>query len=268
MILIAAVAIIVIIVLLVVGLLVASPGGAGEQKSLLAELGLVNKWSGEATSPFYKWGWKKASGDRVWGERIVKKAFRESGIWLSPDDLNFFQRKCDENTNGKPVDDKSIKERVELIIKRTDTISGSISQQIRTLVERFQSTSEEDALKFINELKIDLENSNAVGKLTAVEMKRFIRHAGLQMFSPLAKGLKIEGKNEADSFTLRGFESWCYWLSKLKSELKQLLEKNKTLRSHIVGRALQQIILDKHIRSLEDDYKSSLSYRSNLEQQI
>ncbi|MDP8243797.1 MAG: hypothetical protein P9L94_06930 [Candidatus Hinthialibacter antarcticus] len=267
MLIIAAVTIIVIILLVLLIVMFSSSGG-GEQKSLLAELGLTNKWSGEKTSPFYKWGWKKTSSDRVWGERIVKKAFREAGIWLSPDDLNFFQRKCEENTSGKSMNDKSIMERVELVVKRTDTISGSISQQIRLLVDRLFSATEEEAVKFLKEMKIEPENTPALGKLTSIEFKRFIRHAGLQMFSPLAKGLKIEGKTEQESFVLRGFESWCYWLSKLKSELKQQLEKNKGLRSHIVGRALQQIILDKLLRSLEDDYKSSLSYRSNIEQQL
>ncbi len=267
MIIIIAIAVIVVVLVLLL-IVLASPGGRVEQKNLLAELGLVNKWSGEKTSPFYKWGWKKASGDRVWGERIVKKAFRESGVWLAPEDLSFFKRKCEENTSGKMVSDKEIMERVEMVVKRTDTISDSIAHQIRELINRLHSASEEDAAKFLAELKIDAENSPVLAKLTAVEFKRFIRHAGLQMFSPLAKGLKIEAKTEEESFTLRGFESWCYWFTKLKREIKSQLDKNKTLKNHIVGRTLQQIILDKHIKSLEDDYNSSLSYRSNLEQQV
>lgn len=258
----------VVVLLTSIFLIVVISKNGGDQHSLLSELGLVQKWTGESTSPFYKWGWKKASGDRVWGERIVKKAFRDAGIWLSPDDIAFFKRRCEENASGKNVDDKAVIERINIIVHREETISNQIANQVKQIVGGLSSLNENDAAAQLKELGVDNDGASALAKLTQTQFKRFVRHAGLQMFSTLSKGLKIEGKSDADSFLLRGFDSWCYWLGQLKAEIKLQLEKNRALRGTPVGKTLELWVLRKMISGKEDDIKNSLSYRSNIEQQI
>ncbi|MBI1388313.1 MAG: hypothetical protein GC154_07690 [bacterium] len=241
--------------------------GKSEKRSLMADMGLAKNWKGEVTAPFYKWGWKKTSGDRVWGERIVKKAFRNAGIWISPDDLSFFERKCAENSQGKSVKNEEIKERIDLILQRSEVFNNHVSKTVNDLITKMMRASEEEAQAALQEMGVTHKSGSAVAKLTSSVFRSMIRQAGVEIFNPHSKGFKIEGAGD-QFYLLNGFDSWCFWLGRIKAELQSELEKKPNIRNHIVGRAVRKNVLDGFIKIYQDDIENSLAFRSNLEQQI
>ena len=242
-------------------------GGAINRNEILADLGLAKTWKGENTTPFYKWGWKKTSTERVWGERIVKKAFQKAGVWLSKADLNFFEKQCKQFAEKKKVDQNAILHEVDHIIERTEKLTSHIAQQIDQLLETLSNLSIEDAKQKLKEAKVKFEPGEEKRKYASTEFRRIINAAGLAMFQKNSPGLEIE-LQEGEKSHLKGFESWEYWLKQFRTELAKLVAPQKARKYESFHSTIQNRIVNGLLKAFLEDVNHAKSYRKTLEQQI
>src|SRR3972149_4850806 len=115
-------------------LLIQVLGAHKKQSQILIDLGLERNFSGEEKAVFYKWGWRKIPAERIWGERIVTEAFRKANVWISLDDLKYFEKICHLHEKGKWIDVENVKSRVKSIVSRMDALRLTVASRVRDLL--------------------------------------------------------------------------------------------------------------------------------------
>lgn len=246
---------------------ISAKGQSQNLRSLYAELGMVRKWSGEATTAFYKWGWKKTSTDRVWGERIVKKAFQKAGIWLSPEDLLFFQRQCENFAAKKSVNHQTIFDFIERINARTEILSSQIGAQLHEIIKGVTAASTDAALGILYKSGIKADATQAKPKLAILQMRRTIHAAGMAILGPGSVGLPLPISNE-ETIHLKGFDNWEYWLDKFKSELETIINTAANQVPENIRKAIKGKVLSGLVKVYKTDHANAQAYRATIEQQI
>ncbi len=239
-----------------------------KRNQLLMDLGLIRKWTGEELNPFYKWGWRKASGERVWGERIVREAFNKAKIWLNPEDLLFFKQKCDENESGNKVDPEKVRERVAKIVKRMDAMNTSINKLVSNTIHKIISIGNPEAEKILREQGITAEKDMVRHRFGTWEIRRVMTEAGKQVLVSGSKGFLMESNSGEYSFHLKGFEGWQQWLVMYKKALDTQLSRNVLPNHQPILRSLRASVREGLLKDYEDDIHESQSFRHAIEQEI
>ncbi len=233
---------------------------------LLADLGLLHDKANADTAPFYKWGWQKAMDERVWGERIVRKAFEKSQVWLSPDDLLYFKSICDQYAGGKTVKEEEIHNRIGKILARKGTLTNCATKHIQKIVKGLLSISDAEALKILRGLGLKSEESNARRKLGIVQLRKMLNTVGEQILSLNAKGFDIKDDNDETLFTLHGFDGWSHWLRACKEEMNRISKmRSATPVEHNLLLYLEKNASANVLKEFEQDLKSSKEFMTAME---
>ncbi len=177
---------------LLIPIVIWASSGQGGEKRLLHNLGLARTWSKDKSTAFYNWGWRKQSGERVWGERIVKESFRKANVWLSPEDLDYFQEICEARAQGQQVNHDKIVSRVETIIKREESLENSITKIINKILSQVSTITELEASKILQESGIKLSGKDRIiQRYGSNELRRIIADAAYQILSSESKGFEF-----------------------------------------------------------------------------
>ncbi|RJP27235.1 MAG: hypothetical protein C4527_13765 [Candidatus Omnitrophota bacterium] len=239
-----------------------------QQNQLLEDLGLSRSRTKSNATPYYKWGWRKAFDERVWGERIVRLAFEKAKIWLSPDDLLFFKNTCDLYATGKPVKDEEILAHIDKIVTRKGNLSNCATKQVKSIITGLLAISDKDAMQILKGLGVRNSDGNARRKLGMVQFRRMLNTVGSQILAHNAKGYEIK-ENEETLFTLQGFDGWKHWVAACKEEVKKLpLLHAKSTDDKTLLLFLQKNITSGVIKEMEDDLRQSQQFLSLLEEEI
>ncbi|MBD3267018.1 hypothetical protein GF373_10150 [bacterium] len=228
------------------------------------ELGLAEKWSGEETTPFYKWGWKKTSGERIWGERIVKQAFQKADIWLAPEDLEYFETVCNDYANGKSLSQDKIRTKISSVVKRSQVITQWVADVIREVLNHVGKTSPEEAEVSLKESGIRVDSAKALARYGTVQLRRKLAHIGAQILGINTKGLKLEDPTSQQTFMIQGFEGWQQWVKVYKQEAVRQLTNTSFSGNEPLFKALRNSITAGLFNDFEEDIRTSLKFRNTL----
>lgn len=243
-------------------------GSQSNTRELLSDLGLTRKWSGEATTPFYRWGWTKTSTDRVWGERIVIKAFQKAGVWLRAEDMVYFKARCEDFAAKRSINDDAIISRVNEIVERNDSILELLTSQLKAVVEENQNLSLSDANQKLKEISVPDEKGNPQARLCVIALRRFLKNAGKLIMHPESKGFEFKLSGTEDVFHLKGVEAWRAFLALFKKSLDSVLKRGGVISNEAIREAVQVKVVHKLVKLYESDLLNQETYLQTVEQQI
>lgn len=239
------------------------------RRQILKDLGLLKSKSGNAAAPFYKWGWRKQEEERVWAERIVKNAFENAGIWLSLEDLKFFENVCTQHQDGTPIKDEIILKRIDTIIDRSEMLAKWLSGYIKKTIQAILNTSIDKATEKLRESGIKTDPEKVLLRYGNMQLRKQLGQAGADILGLNAKGFRIEDEKKEHTFLLRGFEGWKHWVTLYTQELKKQLtsgftsSSNQALINSMRGSVIQGLFND-----YEEDINESISFRETLMQEV
>lgn len=187
-------------------------------RDIFIDLGLSRSLTGQSNPPYYKWGWRKPSRDRIWAERIVRQAFEKANLALSPEDLSFFEARCNEHELNHPVDEDSIRHYIAQIAQRAQHISGSAAAMVREVAQYILSVTPSEADSLLNNMGIRSEGDDPLQRLTRHELRRKLKQAGLQILGILSKGMDIANDSGEVLCSLQGSEGWHQFLQAFRQE--------------------------------------------------
>ena len=211
--------------------LMASSGRKGN-KELLHSLGLSRSWSKDKSTAFYNWGWRKQSGERVWGERVVKEAFRKANVWLSPEDLDYFQGICEEREKGQEVNRDKVIRRIESIVKREESLEDSIKTIINKILSQVSTITEQEANKILQESGINLSGKDRIiQRYGSNEFRKVITDAAFHILSSESKGFQFTSSGGSRVYSLVGMEAWERWHNLFK-DICMKQNSSKKIKQH------------------------------------
>ncbi|MEW6238515.1 MAG: hypothetical protein AB1656_24275 [Candidatus Omnitrophota bacterium] len=235
---------------------------------LLTELGLIRGVLQYKKSPFYKWGWKKESDSRVWGERIVREAFEKANVGLNPDDLELLKQACDQHAAGKTVEKTNILNRIDRILERSESVSNVAVAYVHPLLTEAFNTPPQAAKAILDRIAIQSVPKNAVMRYAVYQFSEQLNSIGKIILFPNTPGFEIKAKTGETIMRLRGFEGWEHWLKACKGAVEQFIR----LRTFSGGKEavlyLKTQILDNIIQKFLDDSAESQQYVYLMGRQI
>jgi len=242
------------------GLYFLSSINKSKKNRLLIELGLLRGVLQYKKSPFYKWGWKKESDSRVWGERIVREAFEKANVGLNPDDLEILKQACDQHAAGKTVDRISLLNRIDKILERSESVANVATAYVHPLLTEAFNTPPQAAKAILDRVSIHSTLKNAVMRYAVYQFTDQLNSIGKIILAPNTTGFEIKAKTGETIMRLRGFEGWEHWLKACKGAIEQFVK----LRSFSGGKeaALYLItqLVDGLILKFLDDAAESQQY--------
>ncbi|MEW6235261.1 MAG: hypothetical protein AB1656_07730 [Candidatus Omnitrophota bacterium] len=242
---------------------------AKTKTDLLADLGLARKMTGTSNAPFYKWGWRKTSDERVWAERIIKMAFQKAGIWLSHDDLTYFETVCNHQQEGKTIKNESIINKIDSIVKRTETISAWIASYVKKGLQEIFNTPEDKAAVLLAESGKKTEQDKVLLRFGTMQLRKMLSAPGIHILGFGSRGYRMEDSKSAQVFFLGGFEGWDQWIQIFTQEVKkQLTGGGFPPASQPLVNALRGSVIQGLFDDYLDDVKESRKFREIMEQEI
>lgn len=176
------------------------------------DLGLLRGKLGEKKTPFYKWGWRKQHNERVWAERIVKDAFRKAGLWLSDEDLAFFEEQCVNQSQGKEVGEDAILGRIGVIAARMTHIRRNAAEAARKIYADAANANENTARAYLISRGAQPESGKALQRFCVHKLRRCIEEYGKAMVGLEAVGVPVFDSKGETVFTLKGMNAWSMWI--------------------------------------------------------
>ncbi len=235
--------------------------------TLLVDLGLAKRWNREETTPFYKWGWRKASGERVWGERIVRKAFEKAEIWLTPEDLAFFEKQCRDNSAGHTINEDKVRDRVEIIINRNDHLTSHVMKIIREVIQYVMSVTKSEAEMLLANLGVK-EREAPLQQLLKLELKRKLRQAGLSIMGIDSKGMNLKSDKGEFVYKLKGFDGWSQWINVFERECIAQLSRRSYPPYDKVLQSVKKSVQNGLFSDFKNDITEARKFRTALSQEI
>jgi hypothetical protein len=243
-------------------------------KIVLKDLGIND----EESTPFYKWGWHAEKKDRISAERLVRKVFRTNGLWLNKEDLLFFEKLCDNQSDSNEGHNEAITERINTIIKQTEHIQKWVNEQINSTIRFIVKTTPQEALNFLQKTKIITDSDKSLSQFSKFEFTRMLYRIGSKVIGESNEGLQVIIGQDGPVYQLKGIETWEQLLTIFQSESNRLISQWKRLAPAQVYRPLNRLIetelLPKLIRDV--DYaktfyrrmtETSLRLKMNLSKQ-
>ncbi len=182
--------------------------GHQSYRQILIDLGLQPGVGGKVQAPFYKWGWRKQSAERVWAENIVKEAFRKAKIWLSAEDLKFFEAACKLHAQGKKPNDEKIIQRVKSITDRMDALRMTVANQVREVMQRIQNTTLTDAKTALEGKGIHVDEHLVMSRYGTYHIRQKLASLGSDVLGYEAKGFSIQNEKGGILHKMLGMASW------------------------------------------------------------
>lgn len=231
---------------------------------VLADLGLAVGIASTLKTPFYKFGWRKTGEGRDWGERIVREAFEKNNVGLSQQDLEYFCHICDQFASGETVDKSIITNYIEKILSRSSTVSNFAASFINPVMERSLNASPAQAKKLLEREKIQSSPENAANRLAVRQFTKMLRNHGMKILCGEASGLDVKGESGEILTTLRGYDSWEFWLKSCRESLEQCLANKALIKSKAQAKFLRSQIQGV-IQGYEDHLKKTRSFLRDME---
>ncbi len=250
-----------------VGIYTLSSVKEDRKKLILHDLGLVHSLTSGLKSPFYKWGWRKVSDDRVWGERIVREAFEKRNIGLTQQDLEYFSKVCAQFAGGKSVDKTAVIGYIEKILGRSSSVSNFATKFIQPILENSLRASPNQAKKFLDRVHIDSSVENAPDRLAVYQLKKMLNQHGMGIICSNAGGLHIKGESNEILMTLTGFDSWVFWLKSCKASIEQCLSQ-RALSTPSQAKFIKKQILDFYINNEINHMNASRQFIKTMDSLI
>lgn len=235
---------------------------------ILDDLGLAKNVTGKSSAPYYKWGWRKGTDERVWGERIVRQAFKKANLWLSADDLLFFKETCDAYAGGNTVDENSIQTRIEKILERSGEITNCATNQIRAIVQDVISISDAEANQHLKEQGVHPKADKAQFQLGLLRFRRMMTKAGEEILGLDSNGLAVKNEEGQLLFMLKGLDGWDHWLKSCQEEVKRINVSRSPSRNPSLLRNLKSNFQSSILQSHENDLIGSKKFMASLEEEI
>lgn len=253
-----------IVALLIAFLLFGGIASQNKHARLLADLGMQNRWWGGKTSSFYKWSWRKTSKERVWGEYIVKEAFKKARVWLTLDDLAFFEQKCVEFQHNRKINNQPIIDRVEKIIHRTEELENNIRQQVREMSQQIISISEGEAKRFLQDSGIHVEEKDRIlPRYGCILIRKHANQVGYAMLGHHTGGDENKGLSQ-----IQGIEGWERWLAIYKQLLNDELSRNITPSNQMILEGVISSIRAGLLKDYEQDIHSHRTFMEAMDKQL
>lgn len=252
-------------VLVSIGIYLLSSGKVDKTNQVLTDLGLSHGLASPLKSPFYKWGWRKTTDDRVWGERIVREAFEKHNIGLSQQDLDFFSQVCSRYANGDSIDKASIVSHVEKILARSSSISNFASGFIVPILERSLRASPAQAQKLLEREKVQSSPANAPDRLAVRQITKMLKSHGLRILSTQSMGLEVKSESGDFLMSLAGFDSWEFWLKSCRDSLEQCLSNRSLIKSNSQAKFLRSQISNGIIQNYINQLKKTRHFIKTIE---
>lgn len=244
-------------------------GSANNDKKLLNNLGLVRSWSKDKSTAFYNWGWRKQSGERVWGERVVKEAFRKANIWLSPEDLIYFEDLCNSRQQGQTINHDKVVKKVESIIRREESLENKLTKMVNSILSRVTTVTEQEATKVLAESGVNLSGKERViQRFGSNELRKVVSDAGYQILSGDAKGFEFSGGSGGRVYTMSGMEGWERWFKLYKEICIKLMSSKKYKPHSSTMRALIASIRGGLFKDFENDIGNHRHFISSIAREI
>ncbi|RJP23193.1 MAG: hypothetical protein C4527_20745 [Candidatus Omnitrophota bacterium] len=239
-----------------------------KRNQLLVDLGLVQNWMGEESNPFYKWGWRKATGERVWAERIVREAFAKAKIWMIPADLLFFEDQCKQFETRQKIDLEKLQNYVETMIHRTEAMNNTIQKLVSKIIHQTLSISVTEAENILREQGILVEKEKVRHRFGTWEMRRMAADIGKQILSAESAGFRMEDTTGHFLFTIKGYEGWQQFVKSYKEALDAQLSRGSLPNYQSTLRSLRASVREGLLKDFEDDIRESRNFRSAIEEEI
>ncbi len=240
-----------------------------KESILMQDLGLIHSWTGQSVSPFYKWGWKKVRGDRVWAERIVREAFSNAEYWLAPEDLQYLKLVCDLNEKGEPVNHEEVIERVRAIVYRNELMGNILASFVRDLLQNITNTPEEDAKKILEEAGINLLGVERIlHRYGQRELRLAVSEAGREILCLGGEGFTVKDPEKEMEFPLRGIEAWSRWMLLFKEALLFELSTAKNPSDAYLYRLISASVKKGLLNDFEEDIKEEQEFNAAMRAEI
>lgn len=192
------------------------------RRQLLIDLGLQSDWSNENPTPFFKWGWRKKQEERVWAERIVRSAFEKAAAWLSPDDIVFFQRLCEDPQSTKNVTKEVIEKRVDEILNRSRQIIVCARHQIIETLKKIVTTPEESIRAYLRKKNIRVGAKASPAQYGRLRFRDWMNTAAREMIGLGAEGWNIQNEEGKPLFMMTGLDAVRFWASVCQSNFSSV----------------------------------------------
>ncbi len=248
-----------------IGIYLLTKAKTDRQTQLLVDLGLVRGVTSPLKSPFYKWGWRKSTDDRVWGERIVREAFEKQNIGLNHQDLEFFSQVCSRFASGGSVDKSEIIDYVKKIFSRGSTISNMAYGFIAPIFEHVLSASPQQAKQLLEREKIRSSTSNAPDRLVIRLISKLLKNHGMNILCS-DSGMDIKNESGDTLASLKGYDGWNFWLKSCRESVEKCLGNRTWVKTHSQAKFFRSQIKDQLIQSYINHIQKSRTFIRNIEQ--
>ena len=235
------------------------------RKQILTELGLSHGIASPLKSPFYKWGWRKVSDDRVWGERIVREAFEKHNIALSQQDIEYFSKACNDYSSGRPVEKTAIIAYVGKILARSSSISSFATSFIAPILQRSLNASPTQAQKLLEREKVQSSPSNAPDRLAIRQITKMLKLHGMKIIGPNSPGFQVKSEAGEILMTLQGFDSWEFWLKSCRDGVEQCVSDRSIVKNNTQAKFLRNQLSEGVISNYSKQLKRSRVFIKTLE---
>ncbi len=246
-----------------------STGESNKIRRIMIDLGLHNSyWSNEEGSQFYKWGWHEEQENRVSAERMVKLAFRKSGIWLDRQDLAFFEQQCKNNEAAIDIEQSVIEDRIQGIVTRSDRIRRWITKEVKEVVQFVGILTPQEAADALAKKNMEVDQEKSLDRFCQLEMQRMLYKHGSHIMALGGKGLIVEDPLSGQSIHLEGVESWLHLLRTFKDEILEFSAGRNIPVSLDIARSLKKIAETGTIRELILDIEQARKFLQDINDQF
>lgn len=242
--------------------------GGNKHRQILLDLGLETGIGGKVQTQYYKWGWRKQSAERVWAEHIVKDAFRKAKIWLSADDLAYFEKACTMHANGKTPSDAKLIARVRAITDRMDALRMTVANHVREVMQRVMNTSTKDAKTILDGKGIHVEDHQIMSRFASYFIRQKLAFLGNDVLGYDAKGASIQNEKGETLHKMRGMTAWKMLLDLYIEEAQKQSGKNTKSLKAAAFMSLERQINEGLLNDYLEDVGLSQKFLELLEKEI
>ena len=235
------------------------------RSELLIDLGLSARWASETPTPFFNWGWRKSESERVWGERIVKRAFKRANLWLAEEDLQFFERTCKKRENGASIDECGVLKQIDLILYRNSILNQSLQERVKDLLHRIHYASDKEAEESLfRTLGHVPSKSDAKRDFALLELRNELQNMGAEALAANQNGLVLTDPKNAKTFHLRGLDGWTQCVYWFKEALMYQLTHRLIGLPVDLRKSLQERVQKQIFDAFERDIQQAVLFRDSL----
>ncbi len=242
--------------------------GRPTHKQILIDLGLKPNVDGSLKTAFYKWGWRKQNTEQVWAEYIVKEAFKNAGIWLAKEDLQFFEAACRVREKGKDPNEEQIFKRVDTIVKRMNAVRHTIIRHVNEVMNLINYTPPKEAQALLEEKGIDVEEETSVIRYGTYHIRQKLAVLGKQALGYQEDGVPIIDHKGNTLYKMHGMPSWKILLSVYIEETKKRVRKLARGLKAGVYRSIEQQLKEGLLSDYEEDIANQQQFTASMEKEI